>query len=51
MAGVAFWLVWLTVTAYLFKQWQRYEPTRLALDGLAALVAFPLALAVALAVG
>ena len=50
MAGLVFWLVWLTMTAYLYKQWQRYEPTRIAIDGAAALAALPLALGLALAV-
>jgi len=49
MTALAFWLLWLTVTPYLYQQWQRYEPTPVLIDGAAALVGFPLALVVALA--
>ena len=50
MAALVFWLSWLTITAYLYQQWQRYEPTRVAIDGAAALVAFPFAVILAFAV-
>ncbi len=49
MAGLVFWLLWLTVTAYLYEQWQRYEPTRIFIDGAAAAAALPLALVASLA--
>jgi len=49
MAVVGFWLLWLSVTAYLFEKWQRYEPTRVAIDAAAAVAAFPLAFLVSLA--
>jgi len=49
MAVLVFWLLWLTVTAYLYQQWQRFEPTRIAIDGAAALAAFPFALGTSLA--
>ena len=49
MAGLVFWLLWLTLTAYLHTQWRRYEPTRIAIDGVAAAAALPLALVAALA--
>ena len=51
MTGLIFWILWLTVTAYLYAQWQRYEPTRVVIDGLAAIAGLPLALGVALALG
>ncbi len=50
MAVLIFWLVWLTITAYLHQQWQRYEPTRVAIDGAAALASFPIAVVAAIAV-
>lgn len=50
MTILVFWLMWLTITAYLYQQWQRYEPTRIAIDGLAAVAAMPLALLIAIAV-
>lgn len=50
MAGLVFWLLWLTVTAYLHEQWQRYEPTRVVIDGVAAAAALPLALVTSFAV-
>ena len=50
MAGLVFWLLWLPVTTYLFEQWQRYEPTRVLIDGAAAVKALPLALVAAMAV-
>lgn len=46
MGIVFFWVVWLLITAYLFGQWQRYEPTRVPVDFVAAIAAFPLALAI-----
>ncbi len=49
MAGLVFWLLWLSVTAYLNEQWRRYEPTRVPIDGVAAATALPLALVVAIA--
>ena len=51
MTGLIFWLLWLTVTAYLYEQWQRFEPTRVAIDGAAAVAALPLALAASLVLG
>ncbi len=50
MAGLVFWLLWVTVTAYLYQQWQRYEPTRMFIDGAAAAAALPLALMASLAI-
>lgn len=50
MTALVFWVVWLAVTAYLYQQWQRFEPTRVAIDGAAALAALPLALAISFAV-
>lgn len=50
MSIVVFWTVWLLITAYLFGQWQRYEPTRMPVDFAAAVVSFPLALVIAAAV-
>lgn len=50
MAGLVFWLLWLAVTAYLHQQWRRYEPTPVAIDGVAAVAALPLALVVSMAV-
>ena len=48
MFGLVFWLLWLSLTAYLHEQWQRYEPTRVAIDGAAAVAALPFSLLVAL---
>jgi hypothetical protein len=50
MPAVIFWVLWLALTAYLYEQWQRYEPTKVAIDGAAAVAALPLALLAALAV-
>ena len=50
MAAIVFWILWLPLTAYLYEQWQRYEPTKIAIDGAAALAALPLALVASIAV-
>lgn len=49
MGVLMFWVLWVTLTIYLLQQWQRYEPTRVVLDGLAAIASFPIALAVLMA--
>jgi len=50
MSAIVFWVLWLSLTAYLYEQWQRYEPTRIAIDGAAAVAALPFALVASLAV-
>ena len=50
MAAIVFWVLWLPLTAYLYQQWQRYEPTRIAIDGAAAIAALPLAVVASIAV-
>lgn len=50
MSAIVFWMLWLPLTAYLYEQWQRYEPTRVPIDGAAAVAALPLALVASLSV-
>lgn len=50
MTVVIFFAVWLLMTAYLFGQWQRYEPTRAPIDFIAAIFTFPLAAAMMAAI-
>ena len=50
MAALVFWMLWLALTAYLYEQWQRYGPTKIAIDGAAAVAALPLALVASVAV-
>ncbi|NND04602.1 MAG: hypothetical protein HKN91_17645 [Acidimicrobiia bacterium] len=46
MVHILFWVIWMSASIYLGQQWQRYEPTKLPLDGLAALAMFPLAVGI-----